>query len=74
MKKKMMSFGKLKFSKTNVATFKTSEKILGGEEDSRWPNCMATEGNGPTCTNACCVSRREPSCHDNTVNQPTLTN
>ncbi|XLS27974.1 hypothetical protein ACJD0Z_12280 [Flavobacteriaceae bacterium M23B6Z8] len=58
MKKKIVGFGKLKLSKSNVASLNTTNKITGGE--TRWPDCKATQGF--TCGDACCTSRQQWSC------------
>lgn len=57
MKKKIVGFGKLKLSKTNVASLNTN-KILGG--GTQFPGCQATDGF--TCGDACCTSRQDWSC------------
>ena len=58
MKKKKVKFGKLNFSKAQVASLNTSTKIVGG--GTQFPDCQATEGF--TCGPACCTSAQEWSC------------
>lgn len=70
MKKKIVEFRKLKFSKSNVASLNAA-KILGGATE--FPECKASDP--VTCTPVCCMSEKEYSCEKDPVDTGnTLTN